>query len=143
MDPTWLNHMLLAAALTAGLYGSWRWLSGVASASPGDERLTQALVDRAQLLDVRTRTEFSGDHLSGARNIPLGELATRMGELGGKDRPLLVYCLSGSRSRSAVRQLEAGGFETVIDLGSSRGARAALEQLHVPAGATSRAAARR
>ncbi len=143
MDPSWLNNMFLAAALTAGLYGSWRWLSGASSSLARDERLTRELADRAVLLDVRTRAEFAGDHLSGARNIPLNELPTRMRQVGSKRRPVLVYCLSGARSRGARRQLEAAGFETVIDLGTQRSARSTLAQLRMPANGASDAATER
>jgi len=134
MDPSWLNNMLLAAALTAGLYGSWRWFSSAAASGTPDARLTREVADQAVLLDVRTRAEFSVDRLPGARNIPVGELSRRVHEVGTKKRPVLVYCMSGARSRSAARQLEASGFETVIDLGSRGSARMALEDVRRPTG---------
>jgi len=81
MDPSWLNNMLLAAALTAGLYGSWRLLSGAGSAPP-DGRLTRTVADQALLLDVRTPAEFAVNGLPGARNIPVRELSRRIHELG-------------------------------------------------------------
>lgn len=129
MDPSWLNNMLLAAALTAALYGSWRWLGNAAAAGSADPRLTRDVVHQALLLDVRSRAEFAANRLPGARNIPLGELGPRMHEVGKKKRPVLVYCMSGARSRSAARQLEDSGFSTVIDLGSQGSARMALQDV--------------
>jgi len=52
------------------------------------------------ILDVRTREEFSAEHLDGAVNIPLQELEERLNELD-RSKPVLVYCHSGGRSRSA------------------------------------------
>ncbi|MBI9089385.1 MAG: ferritin-like domain-containing protein [Desulfobacterium sp.] len=64
-------------------------------------------VDRVSILDVRQPVEYEAGHISGARLIPLPELMDRMGEVP-RDRPVLVYCKSGIRSRAAC-QLFAGG----------------------------------
>ena len=70
----------------------------------------------ATLLDVRSPSEFSGGHIDGAINIPVGELAGRLSELP-RDRPVVVYCASGNRSGAATKVLLGAGFETVLDLG--------------------------
>jgi phage shock protein E len=70
----------------------------------------------ARLLDVRTPAEFAGGHLKGAVNIPVQELAGRLGELD-KSETVLVYCASGGRSASAARLLGSAGFGKVHDLG--------------------------
>ena len=90
---------------------------------PSDDQLSvmkSAVESGGLLLDVRSPGEFSGQHLDGAINIPVGELSGRMGELGDKDRPVVVYCASGARSRAAMGILLDGGFEEVHDLGSWR-----------------------
>lgn len=69
----------------------------------------------ATLVDVRSAEEWGDGHLGGAVHIPVGELAARMGELP-KDRPVVVYCQSGGRSRKAAAQLAAAGYQ-VRDLG--------------------------
>lgn len=71
----------------------------------------------AGLLDVRTGGEYRSGHLPGAVNIPVQELAGRLRDAGAKDRPIVVYCLSGARSAQAKRLLEANGFAQVHDLG--------------------------
>jgi phage shock protein E len=68
------------------------------------------------VLDVRTSGEFRGGAYPGALNIPVQELAYRLGELP-RDRPIVVYCGSGMRSASAVRLLQAQGFADVVNGG--------------------------
>jgi len=62
------------------------------------------------VVDVRTTEEFSYGAYPGAVNIPLDELEMRMGELGGTDRKIILYCASGSRSSYALKILKAFGF---------------------------------
>jgi phage shock protein E len=74
------------------------------------------VAEGALLLDVRTPAEFAGGHVEGALNVPVQVLAQRLGELGDKARPIVVYCQSGGRSARAAGELQAAGF-TVHDLG--------------------------
>ena len=64
-----------------------------------------------QILDVRETREFDGPlgHIRGARLIPLGELAERIGELA-QDRPIVAVCRAGSRSAQATVILREAGF---------------------------------
>ena len=71
----------------------------------------------ARLVDVRSQEEFDSSHLPGAINIPVSELDRRLGELGPKDQPIVVYCRSGARSGSAARTLKGAGFQAVHNLG--------------------------
>ena len=79
-----------------------------------DADKVQQLVDSgdARIIDVRTAGEYEAGHLKNAENVPVDQLA---GAAQGWDRaePLLVYCATGSRSSSAVQQLESMGFKTV------------------------------
>ncbi len=72
----------------------------------------------AALLDVRSPGEFSTGHLPGAKNVPVGALGAQLGSLGPKDRPIIVYCASGTRSAMARSLLKAQGFSKVYNLGS-------------------------
>ncbi len=67
---------------------------------------------RPFLLDVRQPEEFRDGHIPGAKLIPLGELAGRMGELP-RDREIICVCRSGSRSHSATRHLTSAGYNAV------------------------------
>ncbi len=72
----------------------------------------------ALLVDVRSPSEFSSGHIDGARNIPVGSLSGRERELGAKDRPVILYCASGTRSAMAKKTLRSAGFSQVHNLGS-------------------------
>lgn len=65
---------------------------------------------KALLIDVRTPMEYASGHLSGARLIPLQDLAQNSTSLE-RERPILLYCRSGHRSGLALRQLQAHGFQ--------------------------------
>ena len=82
---------------------------------------------RPLLIDVRQPEEFRGGHAPGAKLIPLGQLKTRMAELP-KNREILCICQTGSRSKNAVRQLEAAGFK-VTNVG---GGMNAWTRAHLP-----------
>lgn len=60
----------------------------------------------AGLIDVREPFEFAVGHACGALNIPLGQLAGRVGEIPAVP-VLLVICQSGNRSRVACEILAA------------------------------------
>ena len=72
---------------------------------------------QVQLLDVRETDEFSGPlgRIRGARLIPLGELASRAGELS-RERPVVAVCRSGARSAQACVILQRNGFSDVANL---------------------------
>ena len=67
------------------------------------------------LLDVRQPWEYDEDHLPGATLIPLPELNSRLDELD-RDKPALVYCAIGGRSRVASQVLAGKGFKEVFNL---------------------------
>ncbi len=64
------------------------------------------------LLDVRTTGEFEAGHVSGAMNIPVDELRSRLGELP-RDRQIAAYCQVGQRGYLATRILLQAGFDCV------------------------------
>ena len=69
---------------------------------------------RTTVLDVRSTEEFAAGHLRDAKDIPLSDLASRIGELEkSKSRSVIVVCQSGARADKAVRQLAAAGFTDV------------------------------
>jgi phage shock protein E len=71
----------------------------------------------ALLLDVRTPEEFAEGHLAGAVNIPVDALPGRLAEVEPKDRPVVVYCRSGARSKRARGLLLEHGWVKVENLG--------------------------
>ncbi|HEU4372750.1 MAG TPA: rhodanese-like domain-containing protein [Telluria sp.] len=72
---------------------------------------------KTTIVDVRTPEEFAAGHLRDAKNIPLADLGTRIGELEkSKNRSVVVVCQTGARADKAVRQLAAAGFDDVVSL---------------------------
>ena len=70
-----------------------------------------------QLIDVRTEDEFNGGHITNAKNISWSSetWSPLVGELD-KTKPVLVYCLSGGRSKKAAAKLTELGFKEVLEL---------------------------
>ena len=67
-------------------------------------------------MDVRTEDEYNDGHIKGAILLPVQELEERLDELP-VDKPIIVYCRSGNRSRNAAEILVVNGFEAVYDMG--------------------------
>ena len=70
---------------------------------------------KAQLIDVIEPHEFKKGHVLGARNIPLTQMRQRLVELR-KDKPVYLYCQSGSRSTRAAQLLHKKGYEDINQL---------------------------
>jgi len=66
--------------------------------------------DGAQLVDVRAEHEWEMGRISGAKHLPLAELAERVGEID-KERPVVLYCRGGNRSTMATEALAAEGYD--------------------------------
>ncbi|MFA6499693.1 MAG: rhodanese-like domain-containing protein [Desulfurivibrionaceae bacterium] len=71
--------------------------------------------DAYQLLDVRQPKEYEEGHLAGAKLIPLKELSGRLGELE-KEKPVIVYCAVGGRSKAAAQLLAGKDFASVYNM---------------------------
>lgn len=71
----------------------------------------------ALVVDVRTEDEYLDGAYPGAINIPVGELLSRLDELEPKDRPIILYCATGSRSALAAKLLKVSGWKEVINAG--------------------------
>jgi phage shock protein E len=73
----------------------------------------------ALVIDVRSEREFQATAIEHAINVPLPQLAHRIGKLvADKATPLVLYCASGARSgigRGVLKQL---GYTHVTNAGS-------------------------
>ena len=67
------------------------------------------------LLDVREPEELEQAAIAGAHHIPMRQVPERLGELP-KDKPIVVFCHAGGRSRRVAQFLAANGFEQVFNL---------------------------
>jgi rhodanese-related sulfurtransferase len=64
------------------------------------ERIAAGTPDNMLLVDVRNPDEYRSQTIRGAVNIPLGQLAQRLGDLD-KSRELIFYCNTGIRAEMA------------------------------------------
>ena len=84
----------------------------------GDEtKLKEKIESGAVLIDVRSPGEFASGHINGSVNIPLDRIGSQLQVLK-KDKPIVVFCRSGNRSKAAKGLLEQKGFSNVTDGGS-------------------------
>jgi len=80
------------------------------------------MIDRGEvfILDVRRPDEYASGHIKNStlmavQDIPANELDIKLKELP-KDKPILVYCRSGSRSVAASTILVNNGFSQVYNM---------------------------
>ena len=72
----------------------------------------------AVILDVRTEKEFSSGAIPGALLLPVDDIQERAEQvLPDKKVPILIYCRSGNRSRTASLYLIQLGYTSVYDFG--------------------------
>lgn len=84
----------------------------------------------ALVIDIRPADRYEAGHISGARRMD-GEQILKAGETlkKYKQKPLIVYCESGSLAMSATRQLKDQGFAQAFNL---RGGIAAWRSDNLP-----------
>jgi NADPH-dependent 2,4-dienoyl-CoA reductase/sulfur reductase-like enzyme/rhodanese-related sulfurtransferase len=69
----------------------------------------------AQLVDVRTTSEFERGHLPGSIHIPVDELRERVTQLDST-KPVVIYCQVGQRGHVATQVLRQHGFQQVFNM---------------------------
>jgi hydroxyacylglutathione hydrolase len=88
---------------------------------------------------VREISEFEDEgHIPGARHVYVGELESRLDQLGlAKDQPVVVTCSVGQRASLAVSILDRHGYKRLFNLlgGMTAWRRLGLPLEHGPAGA--------
>lgn len=123
-----LRRMFWTLVIVVAVIGIWyafegSWDRQLFSAAPGrvcvnlDAGQANAWLrehPETQVLDVRSKGEFEAGALPGAVNISLGDEAFD-GKVAVLDRekPVLVYCAGGFRSRKAVARLKELGFKNI------------------------------
>ena len=83
------------------------------------------------LLDVREHDELAIAAVAGAWHIPMRDVPARLAELDA-DKPLVVMCHSGGRSRRVAEYLAANGFTAVFNLKGGIDAWSTQLDSHVP-----------
>ena len=67
------------------------------------------------ILDVRQPSEYEKEHIPGAKLVPLPDLNNSLDKLD-PEKPMIVHCAIGGRSRVAVQLLSGFGFKEVYNL---------------------------
>ncbi len=83
-------------------------------------REAKALIEseNAILVDVRSAAEYQRGHIEGAALAPIMQIFMGAESLiGDKDKTIIVYCETGSRSSMAKMVLQRKGYKNVHDLG--------------------------
>jgi rhodanese-related sulfurtransferase len=72
--------------------------------------------DEVQLIDVRQPEEHEAGRIAGDRLVVLSDLAAEVDSID-RDRPVVFYCRSGSRSAMAAEAFRGAGFDAHNMLG--------------------------
>jgi rhodanese-related sulfurtransferase len=113
------NWMLIAIALVSGGLLLWPVIQGAATAGLTPAAAVQLINrEKAVVVDVCETNEFAAGHVTGAKNIPLGELEAKLGgAVKNKTLPLILVCQSGARSGRALAIAKKLGYEQAQSLG--------------------------
>ena len=107
------NWMLILIALSSGGMLAWPMIRGANSGSLTAQGAVQLINrERAVVVDVREPEEFAAGHVTGAKNVPLGQLEQKLpGAVKNKSLPLLLVCASGARAQRAAAMAKKLGYE--------------------------------
>lgn len=106
-----LYWIVIAAIVTYFAYSKGWILADFETISPNQAYTLLKNGDNVTLLDVRTPEEFAQEHIKGALSIPVQLLNENLSKLqSAKEKKIIVYCHSGSRSVAASRILAKNGF---------------------------------
>ena len=113
------NWMLIALAVVSGALLLAPILQGAVATGLGPNEAVQLINrEKAVVIDVCEPAEFAAGHVVGAKNIPLGELESKLvGAVKNKKLPLILVCQSGARSGRAMAAAKTLGYAQVHSLG--------------------------
>ena len=105
-------------------------LRSVGAAAISAQDLIRLMNQGALVLDIRKPDEFAAGHVNGAKQLPSDQILTAGDTFKRfKEKPVIVYCDSGSLAAAAVRQLNSQGFTKAFTL---RGGFAAWRAENLP-----------
>lgn len=114
------NALLIGLAIGTGIALLWPMIVGGAGGVPSISATEAVLLlsrNKPLVLDVRKPEEFAEGHIQGAVNIPVADLKDRVSEIQKyKDKPVLVNCQKGMRSKAACGVLKAAEFTQIHNL---------------------------
>lgn len=126
------NILLIVIALASGTMLIWPLLRRGGGGPAVNTLEATQMINRqdALVLDVREQAEYAQAHILNSRGLPMSQLEARAGDLDKfKDKAVIVYCATGSRSNAVVAALRKRGFSNVFNLS---GGFAAWQQAGLP-----------
>ncbi|KIL45966.1 rhodanese-like domain-containing protein [Jeotgalibacillus campisalis] len=108
-------YVLIGVLVAIILYSTYTYFRQKKILKPLTEEEFRSGYRKAQLIDIREQREYDGGHILGARNIPLSQLKTRIGEIRS-DKPVYLYCQNGMRSGRAAQLLHKKGIKDLYQL---------------------------
>lgn len=118
------NWMLVSVALLSGAALLWPVVMG-ATLSGLTANAAVHLINRekAVVIDVSEPSEFAASHVSGSKNLPMGDFEKRLPEVvKNKALPLVLVCTSGGRAKKALVTAKILGYEQAQVLAGGLGA---------------------
>jgi rhodanese-related sulfurtransferase len=92
-------------------------MRSVSLAAISAQDLIRLMNQGALVLDLRKPEAFAAGHVNGAKQLPSDQILTAGDTFKRfKDKPVVVYCESGSTAAAAVRQLNEQGFTKAFTL---------------------------
>ena len=114
------HHPYLAGAVVLALVVVAVFESRIrasAFAAISSQDLIRLMNQGALVLDIRKSEEFAAGHVNGAKQLSSEQILTAGDTFKRfKDKPVIVYCDSGSLASAAVRQLNLQGFTKAYTL---------------------------
>ncbi len=74
------------------------------------------ITNKNQLIDLRDAEAYKAEHIAGARNITIANLKRSAETKLFKDKPIYLYCNTGTTARKAARILVKQGFSNIVIL---------------------------
>lgn len=118
--------ILLFVAVLLLVLGLAAWGSAPARhEAPAYQKITQEEAKERMdtqevlVLDVREQSEYDSGHIPGAVLLPVGSIDQEAAAavIPSLDTPVLVYCRSGNRSKTAASTLAQLGYTAVYEFG--------------------------
>lgn len=115
MDYKFIFNIVVIAFLVWFIYTRFAGVKGLKNLLP-DQFQDELKGNRNHILiDVREPSEVKQGYITGARNIPLSRIKSKLSEIP-KDKSVYLYCRSGMRSKQAARILQKNGFHEIAHL---------------------------